>query len=140
MRIGVSGAGNVGGALGRLWADKGHEIVFGLRDPKDPKVLNLVKSTRSKARAASVQDAASFGEVFVLGTPWSATEAAIKSAGSLAGKTLVDCTNALAPNLSGLVAGAPGDALDSPGPQTMCGLAWKGSKYVAAGGSALGEG
>ena len=32
MKIGVIGAGNVGGALGKLWADKGHEIVFGVRE------------------------------------------------------------------------------------------------------------
>ncbi len=110
MKIGVIGAGNVGGALGKLWADKGHEIVFGVRDPQDPKVLDSVESARGNARAASVRDAASFGEVVVLATPWPATEAAIKQAGSLAGKTLVDCTNPLAPDLSGLVIGTKNSA------------------------------
>lgn len=33
MKIAVIGAGNVGGALGTLWAAKGHEIMFGVRDP-----------------------------------------------------------------------------------------------------------
>ena len=110
MKIGVIGAGNVGGALGKLWGNKGHDIVFGARDPQDAKVLDLVKSTRGNARAASVKDAASFGEVVVLATPWPATEAAIKSAGSLAGKTLVDCTNPIAADLSGLVIGTNNSA------------------------------
>ncbi len=105
MKIGVIGAGNVGGALGKLWAGKAHEIVFGVRNPQDPKLQPLLKSAGRKARAATVKDAASFGEVVVLATPWRATQEAIKSAGSLAGKVLVDCTNPLSPDLSGLVLG-----------------------------------
>jgi predicted dinucleotide-binding enzyme len=37
MHIGILGAGNVGGALGRLWAAQGHAIMFGVRDPHSPK-------------------------------------------------------------------------------------------------------
>lgn len=110
MKIGVIGAGNVGGALGKLWARQGHEIVFGVRDPQDAKLQELLKSTSGKARAATVKDAASFGELVVLATPWEATEAAIQSAGSLAGKTVIDCTNPLAPDLSGLVIGTNNSA------------------------------
>ena len=33
MKIGILGAGNVGGALGRIWASKGHDITFGVPDP-----------------------------------------------------------------------------------------------------------
>jgi predicted dinucleotide-binding enzyme len=112
VKIGVIGAGNVGGTLGKLWAGKGHEIVFGVRDSRDAKVQELVKSADGKARAASVKDAASFGEVIVLATPWPATEAAIKSAGSLAGKVLIDCVNPLAPDLSGLLIGTNNSAAE----------------------------
>ncbi|MBK8057399.1 MAG: NAD(P)-binding domain-containing protein [Gemmatimonadetes bacterium] len=34
MRIAVIGSGNVGGTLGRRWATLGHDVVFGVRDPK----------------------------------------------------------------------------------------------------------
>jgi len=44
MRIAIVGTGNVGGALGRVWSAKGHEIVFGAREPKSAKVAELVKS------------------------------------------------------------------------------------------------
>ena len=30
MRIGVIGAGNVGGTLGRSWLQKGHDVMFGV--------------------------------------------------------------------------------------------------------------
>ena len=34
MNLAIIGAGNVGGALGANWAGKGHDVVFGVRDPK----------------------------------------------------------------------------------------------------------
>lgn len=110
MRIAILGAGNVGGALGRLWAAKGHEVMFGVRDPKDPKLQELLKSAGGKAKAGSVKEAAAFGEVVALATPWPATQEAIRSAGDLAGKIVVDCTNPLAPDLSGLVIGTMNSA------------------------------
>lgn len=105
MKIGVIGAGNVGGALGTLWAKKDHDVVFGVRDPKDAKLQELVKASGGKARIASVKEAAAFGEAVVFATPWPATEEAIKAAGNLNGKLLIDCTNPLKPDLSGLSLG-----------------------------------
>lgn len=103
MRIGIIGAGSVGGALGSGWARAGHEVTFGVRDPSSPKTAELLKDTGAKA--ASVAAAAAFGEVVVLATPWEATQDAVKSAGDLAGKIVFDCTNPLAPQLAGLTHG-----------------------------------
>ena len=33
MRIAVIGMGNVGGVLGRRWAEAGHQVTFCVRDP-----------------------------------------------------------------------------------------------------------
>ena len=112
MKIAVIGAGNVGGTLGKLWAGKGHEVAFGVRNPQDGKLASLVKSIGGKVRAMNVADAAAFGEVVVLATPWPAAEAAIRSAGNLAGKIVIDCTNPLAPDLSGLVIGTTSSAAE----------------------------
>ena len=105
MKIGVIGSGNVGGALGKLWAAKGHDVAFGVRNPQDADVQSLLKDAGGKARAVSVQEAAASASVVVLAVPWPAVEAALKSAGNLEGKILVDCTNPLAPDFSGLVIG-----------------------------------
>jgi predicted dinucleotide-binding enzyme len=48
--------------------------------------------------------------VVVLATPYSSTEAAITACGNLAGKIVVDCTNPVAPDLSGLTIGHSGSA------------------------------
>ena len=91
MRIAIIGAGSVGATLGRAWLKHGEDVTWGLRSPADPKYASLPKE-RVKTPA----------EVMVIATPWSATEAAIKSLGSLAGKTVIDCTNPLGMGPDGL--------------------------------------
>lgn len=108
MRIGIIGAGSVGGTLGKGWVNKGHEVLFGVRDQTDPKVQKLLVDAGKAACAGSVAEAGAFGEVLVLATPWDATEEALRNAGDLDGKTVFDCTNPLKPALAGLVVPAAG--------------------------------
>jgi hypothetical protein len=105
MRIGIIGAGNVGGTLGAGWAAKGHEIAFGVRSPGDMKVTTLLASIGGKVRAGTVPEAAEFGEVVVLATPWDRTEDAVRACGNLTGKAVLDTTNPLKPDLSGFAVG-----------------------------------
>jgi predicted dinucleotide-binding enzyme len=104
MRIGIIGMGNVGAALGRRWAAAGHQVVFGLRNPGDAKSQEQAKGM--KAAVASVAQAAAGAEVVVLAVPWPAALSTVTSlAGELTGKVLLDCTNPLTADLSGLVLG-----------------------------------
>src|SRR5215813_955320 len=105
LRIAIIGAGNVGGTLGVAWAKGGHEVVFGVRDAADRKLGDLLALTGGKARAASVRDAVVRAEVVALTVPWPAAEDALRNAGDLGGKILLDCTNPLEPDLSGLTVG-----------------------------------
>jgi predicted dinucleotide-binding enzyme len=105
MKIGIIGAGNVGGTLGGGWAKKGHDVFFGVRDPRDDKTRRLVESIGGKARAGAVAEAAAFGEAVVLATPWQATQAAVREAGDLSGKVVIDCTNPLTRDFSALEVG-----------------------------------
>jgi len=57
MEIGVIGAGNVGGTLGRRWAQAGHKVVFGVREPNDEKVRTLLAAAGANARAGRVEEA-----------------------------------------------------------------------------------
>src|ERR1041385_1037272 len=102
MKIAIIGAGNVGGALGANWAQKGHDIVFGVRDPKAEKTQAVVAKAGGKAKAASPAEAAASADVIVLSTPWPATEAAVRSMGSLKGKIVLDATNPLTRGPDGL--------------------------------------
>jgi 8-hydroxy-5-deazaflavin:NADPH oxidoreductase len=97
MRIAIIGAGSVGGTLGQAWLKHGEEVVWGLRNAADPKYGALPKK-RVKAPAEAVEES----EIVVIATPWSATEAAVKSLGSLADKIVIDCTNPLGMGPDGL--------------------------------------
>jgi len=102
MKLGIIGAGNVGGTLGAAWAQKGHEIFFGVRNPTADKTQALVQKLGGKARAGTPAEAATFGDVIVLTTPWPQAEAAIRSMGNISGKILLDATNPLAMGPDGL--------------------------------------
>src|SRR5690348_10277566 len=102
MKIAIIGAGNVGGALGANWAQKGHEIVFGVREPQAAKTQALLARIGGKAKAATPAEAAASVDVIVLATPWPATEAAIRSLGDLKGKVVLDATNPLARGPDGI--------------------------------------
>jgi len=105
MNIGIIGAGNVGGTLGRQWAKKGHQVFYGTRNPQDAKTQEAVRASGPSAKAGSAAEAAVFGDVILLATPWPGTEAAVKSMGNLTGKVVIDATNPLKPDLSGLEIG-----------------------------------
>jgi predicted dinucleotide-binding enzyme len=103
MKIGILGAGAVGSALGVGWAKKGHDVVFGVRNPDDPKYKDLIEKAGKTACPGSIVDAAKWAEVVVLAVPAAAAYETLLSIGDLvAGKTLLDCTNPLKPDMSGV--------------------------------------
>ena len=105
MKIAIIGAGNVGGTLGAAWANGGHEVIFGVRDTADPKLKDLPSRAGGKARVTTVKDAAAPAEVVALTVPWPAVQDALRSAGDMRRKILLDCTNPLNADLSGLTVG-----------------------------------
>ncbi|HHX39749.1 MAG TPA: NADPH-dependent F420 reductase [Armatimonadetes bacterium] len=102
MRIGIIGAGMVGGALGKRWAGLGHQVLFGVRDPAAPKVKQLLADAGPNACAGSIAEAAAFGPVVVLAVPWGAAHDAIQAAGDFSGKIVIDPTSPVKRDLSGL--------------------------------------
>jgi predicted dinucleotide-binding enzyme len=96
MKLAIIGAGNVGGTLGAAWAQKaGHEIFFGVKNPKSDKTQAALGKLGGKGRAGTPAEAAAFGEMIVLTTPWPVTEAVIRSMGDLNGRIILDATNPL---------------------------------------------
>jgi predicted dinucleotide-binding enzyme len=100
MKIAIIGTGNVGTALGINWNKSNHEIIYGSRNPQDEKHVELEKF----AQVLTLSQAAMQGDVIVLATPWQSTEEAIHEMGStLDAKIVIDATNPLKPDLSGLL-------------------------------------
>ena len=65
----------------------------------------LLADAAASTKAGSIQEAARASDVVLLATPWEAAQEALKTAGDLAGKTLIDATNPLLPGLAGLAVG-----------------------------------
>ncbi len=94
MRIGVIGTGRVGSTLGTAWAERGHEVTFGSREPTADAVAKLVGDVPG-ARAADLQETVAGADVIVLAVPGAAAEAVAGSLTGWAGKVIVDPTNPL---------------------------------------------
>ena len=92
-RIAIIGTGNVGAALGRRWSALGHEIIYGSRNPADPKVVALVADSGDRARAATPAQAAAGADIVVLAVPWTVAEEVLLGLGDLTGRVIIDPIN-----------------------------------------------
>lgn len=96
MRIGVIGAGRIGGNAARLWVAAGHEVLLSFS--RDPSRLEAAAAELGeRARAGTVAEAAGFGDVVMLSVPWTRIPAVLAEAGSLAGRIVIDTTNQFGP-------------------------------------------
>jgi predicted dinucleotide-binding enzyme len=122
MKIAIIGAGNVGGTLGSKLAEKGHQICYGVRNINDAKYDKLKAAANSSF--TSVPEAVTRADVVLLATPWGTTKQAIESCGSLRGKVVIDCTNPIKADFSGLdvdntTSGAEMIAMWAPGAKVV---------------------
>lgn len=91
-KIGIIGAGNIGGALGKLMADAGYPVMLSARDLGP--VNALVTTIGHGARAGTPAEAAAYGEVIVMAVPWGALpEVGRDLAAPMKGKVLLDTCN-----------------------------------------------
>src|SRR4029077_16770750 len=91
MRIGIVGAGRIGGNCATQFAKGGHEVKLSGRDPA--KLEPLAAEIGDAASVGSPAEATEFGEVVVIAVPWDGFDDAVASAGSLDGKIVIDTTN-----------------------------------------------
>ncbi len=87
-KIGIVGAGRMGGGLGSALVKGGYEVMFSSRQPEELK--DLVAGLGARARAGTVEQAAAFGDIVLLVVPYSAMPGLAKQVGAvLAAKPLV---------------------------------------------------
>jgi predicted dinucleotide-binding enzyme len=92
MRIGVIGAGRIGGNCARQAVKAGHDVRLSFaRDPA--KLAELASELGDRGSTGTVDDAVAFGEIVILSVPWGAIPEALAQAGGLAGKVVIDTTN-----------------------------------------------
>jgi hypothetical protein len=99
MKIAFIGIGKVGSALAGNLSNGGHEVMVGARDPYSANVRAALELAPS-LQIMPVQDAVAMAETVFLATPFDANADALRHAGNLAEKILVDCTNPIGPGLT----------------------------------------
>ena len=105
MKIAIIGAGNVGSTLAKKWIAARHDIVVGALDPQKPETQQKAQEIGANVTVVSPQEAAQRCDIVLLAVPWVQAETAVKSLGNLKNKILIDCTNPLKKDLSGLTVG-----------------------------------
>jgi hypothetical protein len=116
MEIAVIGAGNIGATLGKKWAEKGHEVVFGVRYPHAARVQDVLARIEGDVRAAAIAEATGEATAVLLAIPGRAVAGVVEQLGyALQGKIVIDATNrvdqALMNSLAQLQERAPGALL-----------------------------
>jgi len=91
VKIGIIGAGRIGGTLARLFADAGHEVaVSNAHGPES--LADLVSTLGANVHALRIDDAALFGDVVILAIPWRAHRG-LPAPEMVQGKIVVDAMN-----------------------------------------------
>jgi len=96
MRIGVIGAGRIGGNIGSRLGKSGHELLFSFS--RDPAKLEQLAAETDGARTGTPGEAVEFAEVIVFAVPWRLIDDVLTETGSLDGKVVIDTTNQFGPD------------------------------------------
>jgi predicted dinucleotide-binding enzyme len=103
MNIAIIGAGNVGRALAGSAARAGNSVTVSSTTGESARAV----AEQTGARAAtSSRDAVEQAEIVILAVPYSAVDAVLAGVGdALVGKVVVDATNPIKPDFTGLATG-----------------------------------
>jgi NADPH-dependent F420 reductase len=103
MNIAIFGIGNMASGLATLFAKAGHQVTLAARD--DAKAQSVAADLGNGIAAASFADAAAGSETVVLAVPFDAAADVVAAAGGLAGKVVIDISNPMTADFSGLSLG-----------------------------------
>lgn len=92
-RIGIIGAGWLGGTVGRLWVQAEHEVMFSSRHPDE--LRSVTGPLGSRALVGAPKEAAQFGPIVLIAIAYDALPATGREFGDmLNGKIVLDACNA----------------------------------------------
>jgi predicted dinucleotide-binding enzyme len=92
MKVGIVGAGRIGGNCARQFAKGGHEVKLSFS--RDPSRLETVAAEiGTRASVGTPAEATEFGEVVVFSVLWDSIDAALAEMGALDGKIVIDTSN-----------------------------------------------
>ncbi|MDR3488570.1 MAG: NADPH-dependent F420 reductase [Bradyrhizobium sp.] len=103
MNVAIIGTGNMGAGLAAALTSANHNVMIGSRDPA--KASALAEKVGHGAVGSGIAAAAKFADAVFLALPYGAIGEALKTAGDISGKVLVDITNPISADFKSLVIG-----------------------------------
>lgn len=108
MNIGIIGSGNMGSALGTIWANQGHQVIFSYsRDPV--KLQTIATNAGENAQVGTPEQAARLSDVILVALQPSVMEEVLPDAGLFANKVVITCMSGLRPDFTGQAVGIATD-------------------------------
>jgi 8-hydroxy-5-deazaflavin:NADPH oxidoreductase len=92
VRVGVIGSGRIGGTAGWLLARAGHRVLFSFSRTRNT-LEDAARAAGAGSRTGSPADAVAFADVVIFSVPWAVIDDALRQAGSLDGRVVIDTTN-----------------------------------------------
>ncbi len=104
MKLGIIGSGNIGKSVG-AWASRlGYEVTFSAKNQKHAE--DAARAAGRNSKAGTVREAVEKADLVLLAAPYTAMKGILTDLGPLVdGKILIDATNVLSPDFSGLTIG-----------------------------------
>jgi len=104
MKLAIIGSGNIGKSIG-TWASMiGYEVIFSSKNLQHAQ--EAAKAAGNNSKSANVREAVGLAELVLLAVPYGAVKEVLSDAGPLLkDKVLIDATNALTDDYSGLKLG-----------------------------------
>lgn len=103
MKVAIIGTGNMASGLAHTLAGAKHEVTLGSRDPG--KASALAEKIGLGVQGGGITAAAKLAEIVILAVPFGGAADALKEAGDLAGKVLVDISNPISADYKSLLIG-----------------------------------
>ena len=103
MRVGIIGAGNMGSAFARRLSVAGHDVLITSRTLDEAK--RVAKTLPERVEAVEQSQLGGRADLLIAATPFGEQVNALRSVGNLSGKTVIDISNPLTADMSGLTVG-----------------------------------
>lgn len=124
--IAMIGAGNMGSALGKLWAAAGYHVIYATRHPGE--LDHLVETTGHGAEAASVGEAVERADIVAMAVPYKAEPAIAEAHGNaMKGKVMLNMDNPIRARDGDIV-----DKADEVGHAIYSARRFEGTRFIRA--------
>lgn len=110
MNIAILGTGAMGKSIASRLTASRFNVIIGSREPSRAKAL--AAEIGGGVQCASLRGAAGAADVIVLAVPYGSARETLAAAGNIDGKIVIDITNPLTPDFSGLTVGHTSSAAE----------------------------